>query len=1314
MEAGILTDAQTQLLTSLGVTSEMKSAMEIEGWDCYSLNHNSKSQDVPILLVESGPKNTTDIKREAKRYPICVIISSEIKKMFIKTYEKSHIISLDSDSEYFRISDILNANNVGTAKNEIEMNLLLEQVIEAIPNTTKDFVNRGVFSTHYLRNRLFDDRSDDVNISTLRKAGNDVKKLLDVLGWKINEVNNVARVIITEQENFSIRENQNEIAPSYTAVSELSRNRWIILTNGTKWRLYTNRVSASTTNYFEINLHEPSDTLLKYLSIIFGHTSFTGDTPKIDYFFDQGKEFATQLEENLASRIMSQDGVLLNLAKGILGHNMKTKFDGMDLATAKETALRIIYRVWFVAYAESRNLLPVSDEKYVTISLRSLRSKLDKYESDSKEYSCWKYLSKLFEGIRNGSPENNLPQYNGNLFKNDSTIDKIQISNKWIVPVLRDLLERDGDAIDYASLSVRHLGNILESVMEFTIQQATDDVMLLVKGGKITQVKTSKESNYSYKKNDLYLASKGGVAVRKSTASYYTPDEIVKFLVNRGLEPILADRSAKITKDVKLFENKKSDENRKICMDRLLDIQILDPTMGSGHFLVEALNRLTLWTTEILQKHPAHPLIEELEEDRNSILEEQEKKGIQIDTNLLTHDVLLKRKIMKRCIFGVDLNPMAVEIAKLALWLDSFAIGVPLTYMAHHIKAGDSTIGMFLEDLEDKKNQSLDDYLPSDESNQLLESVSSNSDVTISEVHQSEDRYREYTKSVSNTKRILDALTASKIDGTIIPKKSGLEFIHRFATYGKKEDKPLKVARGKVAELFKRRRFFHWEIEMRDAFTDSRRGFDLILGNPPWDLVKPYDNEFFTPYHPSFRSLLNEKKNKIIQSLLKDKALKLKYDLYLNDYKEKNAFYTTYEKQGDSYRELSKLIFERSLNLLSKNGILSMVVPSQILSSTGSADIRKEILDRNISQIYVFENKKKIFDIHSSWRFMLLTLKNSIGPDKFPVGFYLHHLSSLHDSSKEKEKFVEHSKEQIKKMFPESFIIPEGSTDFLFKMYKQPKLDECLGNDLTISFSSGFNKTNDFDLFREDGHGWPIHEGKTIHQYNHSWSRPQFTARQRAGLERECKPKYGGLHREFYDSYRLVFRDISGPANIRTVVATIIPSKNFHTNALFSIMIKRDENLLLDSEYVENISYLCGVFNSLSFDFVIRKIIQIHVPAVIKNAPIPPKHKEIAKLAAKLTVGHQDFEGLAETIRIPNHSLTVSQRIDTAAKLDVLVAKSYDLNKDEYETILKSFKTFKENPTLRDINEITWNNQNLKEFYGEMRKKALEIFDDTS
>ncbi len=1326
-----MTRAHTkQLLASLGVSYDTRRSLELEGWDCYSLNHASKSRNTPILIVDGGqsgkaPKTVTDLKRVVRRFPSCVILASGLKKLLIRTPDKTHMVSLDSDAEYSRIAKILEANNVGDAKNNIELIARLEDSIDAIPSTTYDFENRGLFSTHYLRNRVFDDASGSEGaIKALRDAGTDAQSLLKALGWrKTSEPRSgTVHVIVTDQENFSIRESRDDVVPSYRAVSALSKHRWVILTNGAKWRLYTSRVSASTTNYFELNLAEPSDTVLQYLYIIFGYASYAGKSPRIDLFFDQGKEFATQLEENLSERIMSQDGVLLNLAKGILNHNMKTVFDAEELASAKEAALRIIYRVWFVAYAESRNLLPISDKKYAAnMSLRGLRGKLDMHEEQDGD-SCWKHLLKMFAGIRDGSPENNLPQYNGNLFRHDPDIDRMSIQNRWLVPALRDLLEHNGDTIDYASLGVRHLGNILESVMEFSIQQAKKDVMLLVKGHKIVQVRASRESNYSYKKNDLYLASKGGLAMRKGTGSYYTPDEIVKFLVRRGLEPILADRSSKIGRDVASYAKNPTPENRDACMEHLLDIQVLDPAMGSGHFLVEALNQLTSWATETMKKHPKHPLLEELEVDRKTVVDEQEKMGVSIDLNLLTHDVLLKRKIMKRCIFGVDSNPTATEIAKLALWLDSFAIGVPFTYMDHHIRTGDSTIGVSLDDLNGVKNQSLDDWMPGEESNAMLEDVSTSPDITVSQVRRSEALYEKYAESVSNTKRVLDAFAASIIDDTMLPKKSGMEFVHRFGRYGKNEDKTIRDARRKVSEIAERRRFFHWELEMRDAFTDARHGFDVIIGNPPWDKIKPFDDEFFTPYYPAFKSLPTKaKKEEIMDILLQNDEIKTEYELYKKSFLEKTNFYSTastYQMQGSDARDLSKLILERTFQLLSENGVISMVIPSQVLASSGSTDIRQEILNKEIIQLYVFENKGKIFDIHSSYRFMLLTLRNSkTKKDEFPVGFYLHHLSSLIDHTIEKEKFGKHSKIKIREMFPETLTIPENmynTSDILVKLYKHPKLADALSEDgMSISFADGFRKTDDSKLFREDGRGWSIHEGKTIHQYNHTWSRPMFTAQSRAGLKREDKPKYAKKHREFYNSYRLVFRDVSGPTNMRTTIATIIPPKTFHTYALRSVLIKRDGTLLLDDAYIRTMVYLCGVFNSTTFDFISRQIIQVHLSTLISDISIPNKYKnEISNLAAKLLVGHTDFAGLAETMHIPNRYLTVADRIDIAARLDVIVAKAYGIDKQEYKTILESFKLFRENPDLWNEKEIIWDNSNLKEFYGEMRKKALEIFDD--
>ena len=668
------------------------------------------------------------------------------------------------------------------------------------------------------------------------KITSDPKKILNYLGWDISNSDEVyhkndVAIVITKQDDFGVRKKADDVAPSYTAISELGKSKWAILTNGKKWRLYSNRVSASSTNYFEITLDLKRGSVMRYLPTIFGSASYitTEGRADIDLFFDEGRRYATDLEVGLSTEIMRADGIFIDIVKGVLDHNRRKTFSTDELEEAKQISLKIMYRIWFLAYAESRDLLPTRDVKYNSISLQKIHSRLDSYESEPNDTKCWSDLLKLFAGIRNGSPKHNLPQYDGELFSHNISIDGNQIKNRFIVDALRGLLEKDGEAIDYANLSVRHLGNIFETLMEFSVRQAEKNIMLLEGRNGVREVQTRQEFTYSYQKNDLYLASKGGIVSRKTTASYYTPDKIVEFLVGRGLEPILEERQKLIDGDLKKYKKSKSTENLQICMDRLLDIQVLDPTMGSGHFLVEALNQITSWATDILKTYPDHPLLNEIESERHTILSEQRKKKITINENLLTHDVLLKRKVMKRCIFGVDINPMAVELTKLSLWLDSFAIGVPLTYLDHHIKAGDSTIGMFLSDLENKNMHTLDDWVPDSESNQMICEVVDNPDITIDQVRSSKNIHKKYKESLEPLKQMLDALTASKIEPDILPKKGEWEFIHRFGKYTKNESKDLTKARNITSILAKKYQFFHWELEMMDAFTDSRKGFDLIL-----------------------------------------------------------------------------------------------------------------------------------------------------------------------------------------------------------------------------------------------------------------------------------------------------------------------------------------------------------------------------------------------------------------------------------------------------------------------------------------------------
>ena len=180
---------------------------------------------------------------------------------------------------------------------------------------------------------------------------------------------------------------------------------------------------------------------------------------------------------------------------------------------------------------------------------------------------------------------------------------------------------------------------------------------------------------------------------------------------------------------------------------------------------------------------------------------------------------------------------------------------------------------------------------------------------------------------------------------------------------------------------------------------------------------------------------------------------------------------------------------------------------------------------------------------------------------------------------------------------------------------------------------------------------------------------------------------------------------------MRTAIGTIIPPRTFNAHSINSVLVKRDGYLLLNEIYLKQILYLNGVINSTPFDYCVRQISQVNIAPIIGKIPIPHKNQEeIAKMSARLMVGQADFAGLADAMHIPNRALSVSDRIDTAAGLDVLVAKSYGLDKNDYETILESFKAFNEKSSLRESPDIKWSNTYMKDFYGEMRKKALELF----
>ena len=1316
-----------RLLGRFDVDPARRQKLELgRGWECYSIQRaDGADPPVQVILVAAGPKNVTELKKEMRIADEYVMLSSPQEALLVRVPGKSYAGVLDSDAEYRRVEGILESIglSMGTSTS---CSVGLSRAIDALHIASEHFDNRGVFSNQYLRARLWDDIPDDINqeAESVCAALPNTRQTLKALGWDLERATSVgktyrfegASVIVAPSDGLSVR-TTDDVAPSYTAVAELKHSAWVILTNGRHWRLYTSRVSASTTNYLEIDAGRAEPDRCRYLAALFSARTYDGAPPQIDKMFERSHLYTKRLEEDLSSKILAADGLFLDLVKGILDHDKKTKFGMEDLAKAKKTGLAVLYRIWFILYAESRSLLPVQDPGYGKISLRSIHDRLDGYSDASDD--CWQALSALFDGIRDGSPEHNLPQYDGDLFRQPLGIDCMQ--NKFLVKALRSLLETDGRRIDYGELGVRHLGNIYEKLLEFDVRQADRDIMLLEDKGGAREVSSKEESTYSYKKNDLYLASGGGIVSRKSSASFYTPDGIVSFLVRRGLEPLLAERRDLVERDVKKYEKDPSEENRTACIDRLLDLQVLDPAMGSGHFLAEALNQITRWATEILNSHPSHPLVAEIEHDRQAVLQDNKDKGITIDKRLLTADVLLKRRVMKRCIFGVDLNPLAVELARLSLWLDSFAIGVPLTYLNHHVKHGDSTIGEWLGNLRDPKARSLDEWLPDPaEHGGTLARVSYSPDITMEQVRSSRKRYAEYENQTRRHSEVLDALAAFRIDPSIVPKaKREMEFLARLARPSD-GDKIVDKAKARVAELAERYGFFHWELEMMDAFTDSRRGFDLVVGNPPWETSKPSKNEFFTPYDSGFRNLKPDtRKTQKAKDLLKDPEIRQLHGVYKQSFRDKAAFYKQYKMQGSGDKDLWQLVMERVMGLVAEGGVVSMLIPSQLLGNAGATAMRGHLLDLDITQMYVFENRKKIFDIDSRYRFVLLTARNQPGPDKFPTAFYLHDLASLQDQSVEKHKFTTCSKRTIKTISPSDLVVPEVPVKayaLLEKLSTCPTMDDASMDGWQVTFARGFDTANDSDLFREDGKGWFALKGRSMHQFNHAFTNPDFTVDKLKGLRRlEKKKVYNNNCRDFHDSYMIVFRYISSATNMRTVIAAIVPPHTFHLDSLRSIILTRARRVVLDDTYHHKIAYLVGVLNSMTFDFIARAKAQMHVAPIIKHLFVPNPSKfddEIAVAAARLSWGGgSEFSTFASSFGSSPTDLSPAHRIDTTARLDALVARAYGLTKDEYRTVLDSFK-FDEDPSLLKADEADWSdNKVLRKFYGEVRKAAMPHFE---
>lgn len=1287
-----------------------------------------------------------------------------------KKGEPAYVVPLRREEDYETVISVFRKKNF--TSDELSAAVAIDSAMTDLKSgAERDFINRGLFSNYFLRERLekaLAERKRDVkkeSASFFSKFGSqggvpadydNVLRILEALGYNASSADGAAGkhfllshgntgakvtvAIATAAENLDTMSSSDSAVPSVQAVSALDNNDWVILTNGRLWRLYSSRVSSASTNYFEVDLEgitDENDPKLTYFVGLFSANALAErqGTRDLDYIFDGGVQYARELEDDLRRKVFEQQ-LFLDLVRAVLRHSPRRKYTGEELEAAKRNALKLLYRVLFILYAESRNLLPSSDSRYEQLSLGKVRERLVSMAKDPQGRGTWNSLQRLFRAISRGDPNVNLPQYDGALFEKDPEIDELEIMNKHLVPALRALTEIDGKGIDYQNLGVRQLGSLYEALLEYTVSQAETDLVVLkdeILDMSFASELKSKPSR-TIEKGDVYLTAAG--LARKGTGSYYTPEKIVKFLVKKGLEPIFEDRERRFNESLAAWRKTRSKETANKSIEALLDIQVVDPAMGSGHFLVTVVDDITRWIMGLLERNPDAPLAKEIASDREQIIAEQKKKGVKLDKELLTFNVILKRRVMKRCIFGVDINPLAVELAKLSLWLDTFTIGTPLTFLDHHIRTGDSLIGLWMENLKARKpdNMTLDAWTGSVEAiGDLLEQVSYPADLTIQDIKKSSGTYESLRKQSEPLRVLLDMRAAAIVDEDLQKRlPSNLSLVEETIRKGELDRVIWAEPVNRAIELARKYCFFHWELEFPDAFTDQRRGFDLLVTNPPWDAFRAYDDEFFSQFYPGFRRIgTKTEKQKIMKKLLKTAEIQNAYEKYTQSIQDKFQFFKfsgEYGKRGSGGVAFDAwyLFLERSFRLLSTQGTMSILLPSGIVNNEGATNIRKEILKRRIRYLYELENRKGIFpDVHRSYKFVLLVLDNEESHDDFQAAFYLQDVGEL-ELRTEKERFVTLSLDFVKLISPESLSIPEIrraiEIDIFKRLYERhPLFLQGINKSTRFNLMRELHRTDAAELFKMTGRGWPLIEGKNFHQFNPDYEKPTFTVVKEEGLRWTSTIKeYGSRNREIHSVERLVFRDIGGATYVRGMIACIVPQHTFLSNTAVLVVPRFDNELLLNKKYYETISYMAGIFNSMTFDFLIRTRISIHLSFFyVEQTPIPEMDAifapQITKIAARLSCPDSRFDNLAKNVDTEVGALEIEKRIEMSAKLDALVAHIYGLTKEEYGYVISTFDVFEEDNKILKLGLVSnWNEVLVRKFNGEVRKRVLSFYDEVA
>jgi hypothetical protein len=787
--------------------------------------------------------------------------------------------------------------------------------------------------------------------------------------------------------------------------------RWGILTNGAKWRLYYAGARSTIDDYLELDLSrimgldsnlldagvtdEERDHWLSVFVTMFSRTAFERPSAGAPSFHDIARREAAFYEERVAKSLSDLvfDRLYPTLGKAVASAApADTPLDDVRQAT-----LILLYRLLFILYAEDRGLLPVRDKRFDDYALRDRRldvgarkDKGDAFSHVSK--NIWHHFANLAEMIDKGDPSVGLPPYNGGLFNADQTplLKTIALGDDVMAEAI-DILsfeQHDGRRryINYRDLTVQQLGSIYERLLEFELIRDADGA----------------------------LEIRPNLFARKNSGSYYTPDDLVLLIIDETLQPLIADAMAAFEAELARLKPKDSEDYRIAQLQKvdparaIVRLRICDPAMGSGHFLVSLVDRLTNHALDAMAEAAVmaqgavgdldyeSPVAEDIRKIRATIRHNAEDAGWSVSEEQLDDPQLVKRMVLKRCVYGADKNPMAVELAKVALWLHTFTVGAPLSFIDHHLAAGDSLFGLWVRDAIDKAAKG-GELLYAEALNNaqrqavVMRTIESLTDAEIAEAHRSAEMWHDVeaqTGPLDGFVSFIHALDWLDLKG---PDKA-LVNLWLDGQFGE----PIAIARGRNAPetgkvrpdeaerftdiwtraraLIDEERFLNWQLTFPGVWQNwasggREGGFDAVIGNPPWDRIKLQQVEWFAARRPAIAKAQRASDRKGMIARLKADGDPLYGEYEIAD--RRAADTARMARKSSHYPLLSRgdinlysLFVERARSLVKPNGMIGLLTPSGIAADLSASAFFSEVATGgHLKALYDFENRRTRFDM---------------------------------------------------------------------------------------------------------------------------------------------------------------------------------------------------------------------------------------------------------------------------------------------------------------------------------------------------------------